>query len=136
MGHHLKRKKCCFCWNTKYSMLVQICLVSPNYLDNKFNFPKSSFANFHYILVLSSCKQVRQSTKYILRKMHQRWMDRQINGLTNRTHFILPLLQRWSFDHGFRKFKNIMFLNYLAWLWAIWKVVWKELLQEKGIQST
>ena len=133
MGHHLKQKECCLHWNTKCCVLVQICLLSPNYLDNKVNFPKSSFANFYYILVLSSCKQVRQSTKYILRKMHQRWMDRQTNGQINRTHCIGPLLQRWRFDHGFQ---NIMFLNYLAWSWPIWKVVWKESLQEKGIQST
>ena len=50
-----------------------------------------------------------------------RQIDRQTDRQMNRTDFIGPLPQRWRLDHVLQKFENKMFLNYLAWLWAIWK---------------
>ena len=46
--------------------------------------------------------------------MRHRRMDRQTDGQINRTNFIGSILQRWWFDHVFRKFENKIFLNYLA----------------------
>ena len=48
------------------------------------------------------------------RKMHHWQMVRQTDGQMKSTDFIRPLPQRWRFDHVFWKFKNEIFLNYLA----------------------
>ena len=37
-----------------------------------------------------------------------KWMD-------EKDWFYRTLLQRWKFDHVFRKYENKTFLNYLAW---------------------
>ena len=60
------------------------------------------------------CKKLKKYTEYILRKMCQRWTDRQTDAQINRTDFAGPLLQRWSFHHVFQIFENKIFLNYLA----------------------
>ena len=62
-----------------------------------------------------------------IKKTHRADPEKNVS----QTDFIGPLPQRWRFDHVFRKFEKI-FLNYLAGLSAIWK----ESMQEKGIQST
>ena len=53
--------------------------------------------------------------------MCHRQTGRQIDGLMNRTDFIGPLLQRWRLDHVIQKFENKTLLDYLTWLWVIWK---------------
>ena len=42
-------------------------------------------------------QKLRKFTKYILKEMHQRKMDRQTDGRLNRANFIGPLPQKWRF---------------------------------------
>ena len=46
MRHHLKEKNVTLVKMANIPILVQICLVYPNYLDQKYNFPKSGFVTF------------------------------------------------------------------------------------------
>ena len=69
--------------------------------------------SFFSIYGKMSCKKLRKFTESILRKMRHKWTDRWTD---KRTDFIGPLLQRWGFDHVFRKFDNKIFINHLACL--------------------
>ena len=50
MGHHLNQKRqCCLSQDAKYSAFGPNLSCLHDYLDNKYNFPKSGFVRFQYI---------------------------------------------------------------------------------------
>ena len=97
-------------------LFIQICLVYPFILTTNLIFKNPAVSLFTIYGKISSIKKLRKP----LRKMHHRWTDRKTDGQMNRTDFIGPLPQSWRLDHVFPKFESKLFLNYLAWLWAIW----------------
>ena len=98
-------------------LFVQICLLYPTIEKTNAIFQNLALSFFSIYSKISSCNKLRTFPEWILRKM----CHRQTDGQMNRTDFLGPLSQRWRLDHVFQNFENKMFLNYLAWLWAIRK---------------
>ena len=113
--------------NAKYSAFGPNLSCLPNCLDNNCNFPKSGKK---YMAKNPHPKNQdyplgRSWEKCVTDQQRDRWIDEQ--DWFYRTPF--AKMEVWSCSS---KIQEKTFLNYLAWLWAIWK----EPMQEKGIQST
>ena len=69
----------------------------------------------------SSCRKLRKSNGYVLRKMCDRQTERQTDGQMNKTDLIGPFSQGWRVDHT---------------LFGLILSHMEKSIQEKGIQST
>ena len=85
------------------------------------------------------CHFLVYTPKYPMQKIKKtHWVDPDKNASQTDRYtdkhdwfYRTPSAKTEVFDHVFRKLENNISLNNLAWLWA----VWKESMQEKGIQS-
>ena len=99
----LKCQEFCFC--SKFVLFSQLS-------REQIQFPTFSLSSlFSMSDKISTCKKLKKSTEYILRKICHRRMDIQTDGETNRTDFIGPLPQRWRFNHASFKLENNVFLD-------------------------
>ena len=103
-----------FCFWSKF-------VYTKNSLHKKYNFPKSGLVIFKYMWQNSFIQTIK--------KIHRVDPDKNASKIGGQTN-------RWAGKQGwfywtpsakmkvwlcFWKFENKIFLNYLAWLWAIWK---------------
>ena len=102
-------------------LLVQICLLYSIILTTNLISQNPALSMFRIYGKISKWKSLKNPL--ILRKMHHRRMDREIDWQMNRTDFIGSIPRRWRFNHVFLEFDNKFFLGYLAWLWAITEII-------------
>ena len=76
-----------------------------------------------YIAKYPYAKKIKNIHLVDPEKMCHRQTDKQTDRWTNEQNsfYRTPSVKMGKFDHVFQKFENKIFLNYLAWLWAIWK---------------
>ena len=69
----------------------------------------SKYSLCHFLVNMAKYPHAKKIKNPLSRYWGKCVTDGRTDGQMNRSHFIGPLLQRWSFHHAFRKFVNNIF---------------------------